>query len=1074
MFYAPSMLSGGSQQDQQSLAGSASVSKSIRSTGGGGGGGAGSGQSGSAAAQADLFNKYLTVYPELVEAPGSSAGSADGGSSGGDSRSGPGAANVQVQHVRTGHLSRKCSEVFSRRQRRRLERQSSLDTAATAAAQAEHKLMRNQSDTIATAAPSFLHSQPTTSKARGQANPRQHFIASTPGGDPSASSTSTAVVVIAPATSSTGHPGRSSRLQRHRSSETHDERLKQQSHQNRGGLFLPILHHPHQSAASSIGALAVNGPSGGANDVEDMELGLARNAGSGGVADACTRALQSWILGELKGARDAFQVANAVSPLDSSSDVYLEDDSYTKSDLGIEQPHQPAFRAQHHHHHHHHHHLHHHLGGTIIRKDPTSTMSALQLGGAAGSGVGASGSGSGTGAGGGSSATGMKRRRHSNATAYHKQGSSTAAGQGIKSSLMGGGAGGGPATSAGGSGVRRIKSAALEVLCPQPSVSNLMPHPNSVEAISGQQQLRNPLPPPSKSLVRNQHLNLYPTQGYGEAGSSNPGGGGAPGAGSTCSSLFFGSSSACGSTTALIEPPVYPIVEHSEHEKHSEQDADDHDICLGIGQGNADDDDEVDDVPIRRRTRALGCSQTHHSAESDVGGILADDDDDVFKDFDDNLDHILSELQQTHSQLDDVLKTCDLLRHPHLHIQQHKAPAVTGTGSGAVGAAAGHDDDDEETEDNNTGSRSPLLSDRNRQQATLREIQADKQLRQELAPAPAAGAAAAAAPAPAPIRSEADSGCPSSDCEQVSASSKDQLLAGMEPQPPPPRSLLDEEQPCTSKMAAKSLGAIPKVVKYREVDELRRRRRGGSPADAGDACNEFALVKPSKLASRNSSSSNSTHSISLTDSLSADIHKMLWLMHGGAVDERGRPIAGISADGTPIPASSSLVPPNMSNAHYQFYQDAIQALQCAHPSAGSGSTLEHITNIERALTRDKLRFDAKQMCEQLAAAAEANVSSTTGSGYRGSSQQQVGMLNGQRAGVAGLGAPFSFQGLLQRDPQRAADGAQPPGRPAAAERRGGGRGGQQQRGSSLQLDRTRSAQRRRRRRRRSAERPGAG
>ncbi|XP_017045923.1 protein pecanex [Drosophila ficusphila] len=1033
MFYAPSMLSGGSQQDQQSLAGSASVSKSIRSTGPGGN------SSTSAAAQADLFNKYLTVYPEVVEAPGSSAGSADGGSSGGDSRSGvavgvlgsAGAGTAPVQHVRTGHLSRKCSEVFSRRHRRRLERQSSLDTAAAAASSSgEHKLMRNQSDTIATAAPSFLHSQPTN-KARGQANPRQHFIASTPsaglgGGD--AASSSSAVVVIAPASNAAANPGRSSRLQRHRSSETHDERLK---HQNRVGLFQPILQLPHHSAASSIGTLAViggGGGSGGANDVEDMELGLARNAGSGGVADACSRALQSWIL-------------------DPYPDVYLEDDSYTKSDLGIEQPHQPTFRAQHHHHHHHHHHLHHHLGGAIIRKDPTSTMSALQLAGGAQPGAGGSGSsGSGAAGGGGGSAAAMKRRRHSNATSY-KHGS----GQGNKSSLAGSGGGGGgvgriAGGDAGGSatgsgtagGVRRIKSAALEVLCPQASVSNLSPHPNSVEAISGQQQMRNPLPPPSKSLVRNQHLNLYPTQGYGDANQST-GGGGAPGAGSTCSSLFFGSSSACGSTTALIEPPVYPIVEHSD-EKGAHEEHEDH--CLGIGQGNADDDDEVDDVPVRRRTRALGCSQTHYSAESDVGGFLADDvaaAEDVFKDFDDNLEHILSELQQTHNQLDDVLKTHDLhhhshMQHHHQHHQHHKGGApVEGTGpSGgavAVGVSGGNDDDDEETEDNNTGSRSPLLSDRNRQQATLREIQADKQLRQELSHQ--SGAVIPAAVAPVPIRSEADSGCPSSDCEQVSASSKDQLLAGMESeqqqhqhqhqhqqhQQQSQRCPLDEEQPCTSKMAAKSLGAIPKVVKYREVDELRRRRRGGSPADVSEVQgNEFSLVKQSKLASRNSSSSNSTHSISLTDSLTADIHKMLWLMHGGLVDERGRPISGFSPEGTPIPANSSLVPPNMSSAHFQFYQDAIQALQGAHPT--SGSSVEHMTNIERALARDKLRLDTKLMCEQLTAAAEAN------SGVRGPStlttqqiqqmyRQQVDMLmRGSSGPRLPTSAPFSVQGLI--------------------------------------------------------------
>ncbi|EDX16913.1 GD16599 [Drosophila simulans] len=153
--------------------------------------------------------------------------------------------------------------------------------------------------------------------------------------------------------------------------------------------------------------------------------------------------------------------------------------------------------------------------------------------------------------------------------------------------------------------------------------------------------------------------------------------------------------------------------------------------------------------------------------------------------------------------------------------------------------------EDEETEDNNTGSRSPLLNDRNRQPATLREIQADKQLRQELSHQ--SGAVIPAPNPPVPIRSEADSGCPSSDCEQVSASSKDQLLSGIELELQQyqilQRCQLHEEQPCTSKMAAKSLGAIPKVVKYREVDELRRRRRGGSPADAAEAGNEFALVK---------------------------------------------------------------------------------------------------------------------------------------------------------------------------------------------------------------------------------------
>ena len=61
--------------------------------------------------------------------------------------------------------------------------------------------------------------------------------------------------------------------------------------------------------------------------------------------------------------------------------------------------------------------------------------------------------------------------------------------------------------------VRRIKSAALETSCLPASVSNLSPHPISVEVIDGK-SIRNPnsaiLPPPSKFLSRNPHLNLFP------------------------------------------------------------------------------------------------------------------------------------------------------------------------------------------------------------------------------------------------------------------------------------------------------------------------------------------------------------------------------------------------------------------------------------------------------------------------------------------------------------------------------------------------------------------------------------
>lgn len=53
-------------------------------------------------------------------------------------------------------------------------------------------------------------------------------------------------------------------------------------------------------------------------------------------------------------------------------------------------------------------------------------------------------------------------------------------------------------------GVRRIRSTALETCCPPPA---LAVHPNSLEVIGGK-NTRNPLPPPSSNLVRNQHLNL--------------------------------------------------------------------------------------------------------------------------------------------------------------------------------------------------------------------------------------------------------------------------------------------------------------------------------------------------------------------------------------------------------------------------------------------------------------------------------------------------------------------------------------------------------------------------------------
>lgn len=61
-------------------------------------------------------------------------------------------------------------------------------------------------------------------------------------------------------------------------------------------------------------------------------------------------------------------------------------------------------------------------------------------------------------------------------------------------------------------GVRRIKSTALETTCPPPSVLTM--HPNSLEIIGGK-GTKNPLPPPSTSLTRNQLLNLCPYPYYG-------------------------------------------------------------------------------------------------------------------------------------------------------------------------------------------------------------------------------------------------------------------------------------------------------------------------------------------------------------------------------------------------------------------------------------------------------------------------------------------------------------------------------------------------------------------------------
>ena len=122
---------------------------------------------------------------------------------------------------------------------------------------------------------------------------------------------------------------------------------------------------------------------------------------------------------------------------------------------------------------------------TPIRRDSSSTMSALQLPTISGA----------------PSTSGLSKNRRNSGTT-HNHGNRHA-----------------PRTS-----MRRIKSAALETSCIPASVSNLSPHPNSVEVIDGK-MIRNPatsvIPPPSKFLSRNPPQNLFPTSVAGQSGTSS-------------------------------------------------------------------------------------------------------------------------------------------------------------------------------------------------------------------------------------------------------------------------------------------------------------------------------------------------------------------------------------------------------------------------------------------------------------------------------------------------------------------------------------------------------------------------
>lgn len=142
---------------------------------------------------------------------------------------------------------------------------------------------------------------------------------------------------------------------------------------------------------------------------------------------------------------------------------------------------------------------------TPMRKDSNSTMSAIQL------------------------PIATSSMATSNSCKIRRLSSGTAGGKG-KGIGVNGGVSVGTSGDNRGSTVRRIKSAALDT-GNGTSTAYVSTQPNSVEAIAGRSN--NALPPPSKSLSRNPHLNLYPKK---HSSHSSVAGGG--------------------------DQPVYPIAEH--------------------------------------------------------------------------------------------------------------------------------------------------------------------------------------------------------------------------------------------------------------------------------------------------------------------------------------------------------------------------------------------------------------------------------------------------------------------------------------------------------------------------------
>lgn len=484
-------------------------------------------------------------------------------------------------------------------------------------------------------------------------------------------------------------------------------------------------------------------------------------------------------------------------------EIYLEPNYTTKSELAIEMPPHDRFVVA--------------MKKNQMRKDSTSTMSAIQLP-TISNNPGTSNLSSST-----------RQRRHSNATIKQQQQQPQLPSSIVSMVSM-----------------RRIKSTALEKCCPQPSYSNLSPHPNSVETINGR-PLRNPphaiLPPPSASLVRNQHLNFFPKGGSIE--------------------------------------PVYPIAEIADEKSLNESfiltsESEDDDL-EGMSEddddSDSDDDDDDDDFATPKETAKDG-KNFPSKAKSMV---------------------TISE-RRRHKRSQDTDNTDNVLKNSQL-----------GGGSDTERPRTQSTDSENEI---NTGSQSPLLDTRTRPtifSSTPKPIECDTKTKtaQKLTATETKSVdtpndnnpnnlddseegAVGGIDTPGLIinipttntKSE-DSGCPSSDCEQASASSKDMLLSKNQKPSTSDRHWRDfnmdansisvdvgetietkqksnDELPTmqtqkTTKESSKSLGAIPKAhcSKYDSNEDNSHRCKSRSELSQASSSNSLSGTSCNSLNSLN-------------------------------------------------------------------------------------------------------------------------------------------------------------------------------------------------------------------------------